>query len=254
VIWDTVIFDDELDMLECRLTELAPVVDRFVVCEATRALSDGAVKPLVFEANRGRFGEWAERITYVVADLPAAGDAWERERVQRDAIAHGLGGAAPDDLILLSDVDEIPTGSGVYAAAVAGHPVVFEMTACYFAVDWVAPWPWLGTAACRYKDAPPLLSGMRDARQLWPVLYGAGWHLSWLGGPEGIRGKLAHRAHADETAVYLEHVAAGDFYERGLTWRAFGGELVQMDGVEVDDAWPEWVAQRRCPQVWFRPR
>jgi Glycosyltransferase family 17 len=256
MIFDTFTLDWELDLLECRLTELASEVDWFVLCEATTTQSTGEPKPLHFAENLGRFARWLPKIMPVaVKNLPAGDDPWAREKAQRNAIMTGLkwAGAGPGDLLLYSDVDEIPTVGAIRAAADLGVPCVFDQVACYYAVDWIAPWIWEGTCACRAGDVGSIAE-MREARAGWLHLPLAGWHLSWLGGPEGIRRKLANRAHTDETSWYLEQLAAGRLYEGGIVSRSYSGDPVQMEPVDVDASWPRWVAERRCPPEWFRPR
>ena len=116
-VWDCFTFFNELDILELRLAELDPVVDRFVVAEATRTFSNEP-KPLHFADNRQRFSRWLPKITHVIIDdLPAEGDAWDREAFQRNTVARGLGDARPDDVIMISDVDEIPFAENVTRVA-----------------------------------------------------------------------------------------------------------------------------------------
>lgn len=253
-VWDTFTLDDELDLLECRLTELSPVVDRFVICESPVVHADGRPKPLHYAQNQARFAPWADQIVHVIAGgMPEGPDPWPRERHQRNAIMAGLRAAAPDDLIMFSDVDEIPTQDAVWAAVSAREPVLFVQHLVFFAVDWLAPWPWEGTCAARL-DQIGSIAQMREDRPGWRRLYGGGWHLTWLGGPDGIRRKLANRCHTDETAMIEGHVAAGETWERGLVWTGPQGGPTQCEPVDVDGTWPRWVWERRCPPVWFRPR
>lgn len=108
-IIDGFTFFNELDVLEIRLGELYDVVDEFILVEATKTFT-GKSKPMWFADNRERFEKFADKITYVaVDDMPEDADsAWVREYFQRDAIGRGLGEGSDDDLIIVSDVDEIP--------------------------------------------------------------------------------------------------------------------------------------------------
>jgi beta-1,4-mannosyl-glycoprotein beta-1,4-N-acetylglucosaminyltransferase len=122
-LFDCFTFYDELDLLELRLAELGDIVDRFVLVEATSTFQ-GQPKPLVFEREKARFARWLDKIEHVVIDFPdpipalsrksrskgkvERAKAWDREYYQRDQIMRGLGGAGPDDIIMVSDVDEIP--------------------------------------------------------------------------------------------------------------------------------------------------
>jgi beta-1,4-mannosyl-glycoprotein beta-1,4-N-acetylglucosaminyltransferase len=108
-VFDCFPFFNELDILEIRLAELDPLVDYFVIVEATRTFS-AKPKALHFADNRSRYGRYADKIIHVVVDdMPLdAPTHWDRETHQREAIMRGLGGAHPDDRIVISDCDEIP--------------------------------------------------------------------------------------------------------------------------------------------------
>jgi beta-1,4-mannosyl-glycoprotein beta-1,4-N-acetylglucosaminyltransferase len=108
-VFDCFPFFNELDVLDIRLAELDPLVDHFVVVEATRTFT-GKPKPLYFADNRARYERYAHKIIHVVVDdIPLdAPTHWVRESHQRESIMRGLGGAKPDDVIVISDCDEIP--------------------------------------------------------------------------------------------------------------------------------------------------
>lgn len=107
-VYDCFTFFNELDILEIRLNELDPHVDHFVVVEATQTFA-GTEKPLYYKENENRFAKFADKIIHVIVDdLPDHSSAWEREAFQRDAMMRGLVHAAPDDIVMISDVDEIP--------------------------------------------------------------------------------------------------------------------------------------------------
>jgi hypothetical protein len=102
-------FDDQLATLEIKLHEMAPWVDLFVLVEA-RCTPDGEPKPLHFEQNRDRFAAFAGKIRHVVVDaFPEHVDTpWARAIFQRDQGLRGLDGAcAPQDLVLVTDADEV---------------------------------------------------------------------------------------------------------------------------------------------------
>lgn len=108
MVYDCFLFFNELELLELRLHELADVVDRFVIVEATHTHT-GLPKPLHFAENRHRFRKFKERILHVVVR-----EHFPRMRpgkfadYQRDAVRQALADCRPDDIILFSDVDEIP--------------------------------------------------------------------------------------------------------------------------------------------------
>ena len=113
MIYDCFTFFNELELLELRLHELAGVVDKFVLVEATKTHSNQP-KPLCYQENRSRFGEFQDRIIHIVVDdLPDAKNAWVLENFQRNGIGRGLTNCRPDDWVLVSDIDEIPRATTV---------------------------------------------------------------------------------------------------------------------------------------------
>lgn len=122
-LFDCFCYCGEADLLEIRLEELEGLADVVVVVESRRTWK-GAEKPLHFEAERARFARHAGRLRYVALDdispeevaammrlhrrKRPANEAWAREWAQRDAIWRGIADAAPGDMIMVSDVDEIP--------------------------------------------------------------------------------------------------------------------------------------------------
>src|SRR3954452_22854579 len=85
-LYDCVVFNDELDLLEVRLRTAGEYVDVFVIVEAPRTFS-GDDKPLVFGENRERFRRCDAQIRHVVVDdlPPPVPTRWEPEVFQRDA-------------------------------------------------------------------------------------------------------------------------------------------------------------------------
>lgn len=109
-VYDCFIFFNELDLLEIRLDELDSIVDYFVIVEATKTHS-GKSKALVFGENRERFHKYTDRIIHIVVDdMPELvnNNRWVLENYQRRCISRGLIACKGEDIIVISDVDEIP--------------------------------------------------------------------------------------------------------------------------------------------------
>ena len=238
---------DELDMLQMRLEELAPYDATTVLVEATTD-HQGHPKPLHYAENRERFAPWADRITHIVADdLPDDPNPWVREHVQRDRAMAALADAAPDDVVLISDIDEIPSNA---ALETTPRPAAaLQQKVCAFAVDWLGFRERTSViAAAAYVQEQQSLAKVRDLRNTWPVVWGGGWHFCWLGGPEACLEKLDAFCHLEAREIVRHGVESGDFIERGR-WN-----VAQLEPVEVDERWPAMIRERRCPESWFRPR
>ena len=90
MIFDCFTFNDELELLEIRLNVLKDVVDRFVLVEATKTFTNKS-KPLIYEENKDRFKEFADKIIHIVVDdFPDDDNPWARENWQRNKIMEGL--------------------------------------------------------------------------------------------------------------------------------------------------------------------
>jgi hypothetical protein len=190
MIYDCFTFFDELDLLELRLEELGEVVNRFVLVEATRTFSNKP-KELYFEKNRARFAKFLDRITHIiVTDMPdQPKDAWESEYFQRNAISRGLVGCAPEDIILISDVDEVPRASVV--RAFTGEFALLELDFFYYRLNCkCTSFRWQIPAVLRYR----CLTTPQEIRNIWysparwstPIIPNAGWHFSYLGNIDRI--------------------------------------------------------------------
>lgn len=241
-VYDCTLFCDEYDILECRLREYENTpVYRHVIVES--ALTHrGPAKTLNFREHEDRYAPWADRITYIAADIDPGTVWWQRIAAQRDAIAQGLTDAGPDDIVILSDVDEILSPRGIEIAAQGGH-VYFQQRLALFCVDWEAPHSWGGPSAAPLREVDTF-SGFRQTGK--NTHDGAGWHLSWLGGPDAVRAKMGRYGHSEQDAMLEEGLRDGRFLIRGNTWEG------QCTARQVTDEWPRWIFERQCPPGWFR--
>ncbi|MHC4316254.1 MAG: hypothetical protein ACYSW3_27740 [Planctomycetota bacterium] len=91
MINDCFMFFDELMLLEIRLKELDPVVDRFVLVEATHTHS-GKPKRLYYDEVKDNeiFAPFKDKITHLTYDKPMEADRFANDRNQRNYIAEGL--------------------------------------------------------------------------------------------------------------------------------------------------------------------
>ena len=226
MIYDCFSFFNELDLLEIRLNVLKDVVDKFVLVEAGETHS-GKPKPLHFKENEARFARFRDRISYVcIEKFPEVCTTdWARENYQRNAIVDGLKGAKDDDVVLVSDLDEIPRPEKI--AEFAGRPgvKVFDQTYYAFYLNYrnVRQQWWYGTRMVSYRDfchafddvevhedeflplevnAGTTASKFRCRRlprsrggQI--VVKNGGWHFTCLGGAEALARKITSFAHQE---------------------------------------------------------
>ncbi len=203
-IYDCFSFSNELDVLEIRLHELYSVVDKFVIIESNITHS-GSQKILHFEANRERFRRFADKIIHVPLmssdTLPLRApheSAWQRERAQRDH-AHPFLlslGARSFDIMIVSDVDEIPRASTVAGYRVEMGLRKLDMPLFYYYLDLcTASSGWASSFILPVGDVHSNLSDIRGTDG--PRILRAGWHFSYMGGVNIIMEKLRSYAHTE---------------------------------------------------------
>ena len=212
-IFDCFPFFNELDLLELRMKLLDKVVDYFVIAESNLTHS-GEKKPYYFEDAKERFSPWRHKIIYLPIVQVKEGleftdqdqynpqsAEWKLENGQRNALINAATHMNDEDLVLLSDLDEIPNPDLVKKARTLDKPIAFSLLLHYYYLNCQSSgdtrW-WKGCIAAtarQFKEITP--QGLRDQRDEYPCLPNAGWHFSYLGGAEKIRQKLQSYAHSE---------------------------------------------------------
>lgn len=188
-IYDLFLIGTELDWLEIRLHELHCHVDYFVIVESPRTFTNHP-KPLHFKANFQRFAKFAPQIIYRMVDLGGMEDnsTWEREEYQRnslfDAVFPSLvGDPAPSlgDVILVSDIDEIPRPSTLTLLRNCAFPprVTLRSRFFYYSFQWEhAGGDWWHPQATFYQGSDTIRpQDLRMGSGDWDI-FNSSWHCS----------------------------------------------------------------------------
>ena len=224
-------FDEEV-VLDVRLNTLDKYVDYFVIVESSFT-HKGDNKNLMF--NHNKFEKFKNKIIYLVYDKQPKGieavnendsedeksgkyilNAALRENGQRNFIQNGLNKAEDNDIILISDVDEIPNLSEVNFNNISEKIIMFHQDMFYYKFDLKIPnLLWTGTKGCRkkYLLSPQWLRNVKD-RKYFPfridILFSekkyssikfisnGGWHFSNIKTAEEIEHKLKSYLHHRE--------------------------------------------------------
>jgi hypothetical protein len=253
-LWDTFLLCDELDILECRLTEYADTdVYRHVIVEADRD-HQGHRKPMYFKENESRFHQFRDRIIHIPVTLTADTN-WGRLAEQRNAISRGLKDAKSKDVILFGDADEILSPEGIRNTLeytpMMQRGILFNQRHAVLCVDWEeVDTPWQGPRALTQRQLPKNISEIRG--QHVSYILNSGWHLSWLGGPEAMKMKTTQYCHPELTNFIWQNM--GRLHSDGYYWGSNPPESfnAKLTPVEVDENWPRWIRERKCPSSWFR--
>ena len=251
-IFNLVPFNDEAAMIKIRLREMADWVDKFVIVEGAMTFT-GAPKPLRFDALRGELAEFESKLLYVpVATFPDYVDApWSRDFYQRDMAISALSGLwSPEDLVLLTDADEIVNRrvlDGMTAPVVPLRMWTHRYFLNYRAASGTKRADyWTGVIAKARHLAEYGCSYTRfvlgRASQEWGAINGAGWHFTSINDAEGIARKFASFAHQEINKRKLQNVR----YMKGVLDRIRAGELEEeWERSAIDDSFPLYVREHQ---------
>lgn len=206
-VYELMPFFNELDLLELHLMETNPVVDHWVICELPRTFT-GLDKPLHLRdaLKEGRFDEYRGKMRLLnVSTYPDGGHPMV-DWFQRRQLARGIIDANPDDLVVLTDLDEIPNCDvlGAMREKPPPCPVVLLQDLYYYSVSWKDPSKWAGTVVSQRKHLgdQPDTQELRDMRGRIPQIHNGGWHFSWLGSTDQILEKLRAVDIETENRIY----------------------------------------------------
>ena len=182
-----------------RLEEIGHLVDKIVIVEATTTYRNGS-RPIVIPSARDVFGvHWHKVVHVVVDDMPAySDDPWRREYHQRAALMRGIADASSSDLVLFSDLDEIPRAAVLDALRWCDDkmPPIMAMQSRVFMHDvnrmkdrwWHAP---VVFPVGLMDDAlsPKMIRILGHHRRL-PWWTNGAWHFTFFGSTSSVKHKL----------------------------------------------------------------
>jgi len=231
-IFDCFMYFDEEMILDLRLNILNSHVDYFIIVES-RYNHKGEKRKLLF--NKEKFIKYRDKIIYLVHDeVPSKVkiindeddektqtnkyimNALYRENAQRNYIINGLNNANNEDIILISDVDEIPKIDKFEFNKVNNKIILFRQDMFYYKFNLCLPnFKWTGTKACRKKDliSPQWLRNIKEKKYPFfrldtffsdkkytdiKIVNDGGWHFSNIKTAKAIEHKLKSYLHHKE--------------------------------------------------------
>ena len=228
-IFDCFMFYDEELLLDIRLNILDKYVDFFVIVES-QFYHNGVKRQFKFDIKK--FNKFKDKIIYIqhknepdqifkfnekdnegIKSSKLIHNAHLRENDQRNHILNGLKKAKNDDLILISDVDEIPNFNSINLSKIKNQIIMFEQEIFYYKFNrYLINFKWFGTKACRKKDlqSPQWLRNIKNKKYpFWRIdtffsknkyinkiyIKNGGWHFSNIKDAEDIELKLKSYLH-----------------------------------------------------------
>jgi beta-1,4-mannosyl-glycoprotein beta-1,4-N-acetylglucosaminyltransferase len=273
-IYDCFLFFNELELLEMRLNVMDPYVDYFVITEASVTHS-GIPKPYNFEANKEMFSKFLHKIIYIKNDdipndfvnLPQIKniDSFEgqcvkkihelietqtglfdrrtqpyfgRDFFQKESIRKGLENCQDDDIIISSDLDEIPNPEilkNIDSYLDKANFFTFVQKTYYYYLNFLKETNWKGSRLSLYKNVKDYSYNKLRAQQNYDLENG-GWHFSFMGGPERVKTKITSYSHQDLNNPYV--ISSVENNIENAIDPFFRGSLTK---VEIDNTYPEYL-------------
>ena len=212
-IYDCFTFYNELDLLELRLEEHYNYVDYFVIAEANKT-HQGRDKIYYLEENWDRYAKYHDKIIHIkVDDMPTHDNAWVLENYQRNALAKGYENADDNDIIVISDLDEVMRAETFELMREDNQHTVFicRCPLFYFKVNYIMVKPksyWVNGMAMpkKFMTSPQDLRNLTNWASSQPedlvtdkvmTIQHAGWHFTYLGNTDHAKNKIVNFAHQE---------------------------------------------------------
>ena len=249
MIYDCFIFNNEVELLELRLNILDPYVDKFVLTEGDTTFS-GLSKESVYLQNKERFAKWEDKIIHNFIEIPDLPTTWDREIYSRNSPV-SLGVFGDDDLILSSDLDEIPNPEILEAVdewvSDDTHFTFQQKRYVYFINNFETD-VWFGTRACTGKylkntSIDQIRENTEREEQLTgSIITNGGWHFTFCGGEEMIKTKIESFSHTEHnTPKVIESITDRIKNNKDPLLR----DWYYYQVVEIDDSYPQYIVENQ---------
>ena len=231
-VYDCFMYYDEDTVVDIRLNCLDPYVDKFIIVES-KFTHSGKKRNLLFDINK--FNQFKNKISYFVLDHEPIGigivdnkddevlkshdyifNAIKRENYHRNYIVTGLKEADPEDIIMVSDADEIPNLEKLDLKKIKSKLIFFQQKMFYYKLNlYMDSFNWFGTKVCKKKDliSPQWLRNIKDRTySFWRIdtlfskvkyqniyfVNDGGWHFSNIKNAKALEEKLKSYLHHRE--------------------------------------------------------
>tara|TARA_A100001015_G_scaffold294737_1_gene372890 strand:+ start:3100 stop:3906 length:807 start_codon:yes stop_codon:yes gene_type:complete len=257
-IFDCFQYFNEDHMIDLRMNILNEDVDFFVISESTKT-HQGERKKLNFKIEN--FKKYKHKIIYTVADfkndeniLNHEGGESLIEQHQRNNILNGLGKAEDNDLIILSDSDEIPDLKKINQIKKSTKFTAFAQKMFMYKLNLqnLNESNWIGSRICLKKNLPQPQK-LRDLKfknyPFWridklnlQIIYG-GWHFSFLQSPEDIAKKIRSYSHGEfntDDNVNIDNINQKirenkDIFDRNFEFKV----------IDIDNNFPDYIFKNK---------
>ena len=259
-IYDCFQFFNEENVLDLRLNILDEHADFFVIVESTTD-HQGNEKKLNFDINK--FKNFQKKIIYVVVEdtaesikKPHVGQNSSVERHQRNSIIKGLKNCHDNDLVIISDVDEIPDLTKLNFFDKKKRYAVFSQKKFDYKLNLLneTEGDWHGSKICLKKNlkSPQWLRDLKFKKKpFWridkirdlQIIKDGGWHFSYLQNPENLLKKISSFSHGEHNKPEFANLKnieekikmQKNIFDLGFSYRK----------VEIDHTFPKYIIENK---------
>lgn len=253
-IYDCFQYFNEDHIVELRLNILDQFVDYFVISESTKT-HQGKNKKLNFDIKK--FSKFEKKIIYLVADYKEevnfdvhTGGESPIEQHQRNFLINGLKDASPEDLIILSDSDEIPDLTKISLINDKKKFIAFSQKMFMYKLNLqnLDESNWIGSKITKKK----YLKSMQKLRNLkfkkyafWRIdklnqqIIKGGWHFSYLQTPSQILDKIKSFSHGE----FNNNIDIKNIEERILNNQDIFERGTKLKKIDIDGTYPDYITK-----------
>lgn len=254
-IYDCFIYFDEEIVLDLRFNILDKFVDKFIIVEAT---IDHAGKEKKINFNINRYPKFKHKIYhYIVEDIPINVSNFKknwstnfvRENFHRNAIQRCLINCKKNDLIIISDADEIPNLQILNEVKIKKY-ALFKQLGFMYKLNLLSNDSWLGSGISYYKNlkSPQWLRNKRFLRRGFlkniffktQLIENGGWHFSFLKKPKGILTKLNSYAHGEIKNYTIQEIEKNIENQKIFFLE---GDKNRLKKVAIDEKYPSYIRE-----------
>jgi len=257
-VFDCFTFYNELDIAELRIQELWDTVDYFVIAEANTT-HQGNPKPFIFNDNWERFKKYESKIRHImIDDMPVNSDTWVLEKFQRKSLERRLLDLQPDDIVIVSDCDEIPRPAAIEAIKEDVNDYdryILAIPLNYYRFNFMMINPNVkqnnivvtrGRAFTNPQDERAFTfssSGlpMHFANEHFCVIEHGGWHFTYFGQTDHAKNKIKNFAHAETNVPEIMDKLDVDYMIANKVGLLGFEYHERFEYIKVDDYFPQTI-------------
>ncbi len=271
MIYDCFQFFNELDILKLRMQILSPIVDYFVISEATTTFS-GLEKPLYYLENQELFAPFRDKVIHVTVEDTPPGDTHVRDTFQKNAVGRGLADAKDSDIVIFSDLDEIPDPvkiKEILQDMDTGKIYHFaqRLFYCYLNLEettgnllsyagefeGVKRKRWIGSKMAtmgllRKHDLKLGELRFPERKEMGIRVEPGGWHFGYMGGrgDKDIVSRIAEKVRSAAHTEYDNERLLKETKKRLLAGLDTFRRDARFERVEIDESFPEYLRQHQA--------